>query len=106
MTTYPPGGGFIHQAGVGDAKAPPGGAVSGADVTLHAFNVNTAASSAQTKIYCGPFPGAPSTTGTLVAVIDDSSSTGRNFVYDVRCPGGIYVVTTGNAGVDVTLSYF
>lgn len=95
MGSYPPPGGFVHFAGVGDKLVTTGPA------TLHAFNVGTAASGAQTKIYSGT-----STTGTLVSVVDCSSSTGRNFVFDVNCPAGLYVVSTGNATVDVTLSYF
>ena len=91
--SYPPGGRLYFPAAQGDKKTAQG------DAVLAYVNVNTAAASAVLTIYDGQ-----STTGTKVAAIDCSSSTGRQFTYMIRCPNGIYAVLTGG-NADVTVTY-
>lgn len=95
---------FLHITSVGDS------ATKGVDTVLKFVNINTMSSSSILKIYGGPFgAGAsgttPSTTGSLIAVIDGSSnSSGRFMEYQIRCVGGLYAVLTGGNS-DVTITY-
>lgn len=90
-----PPGAAINITAVGDKKV----GANTSDSVLHCVNINTAAASSVLKVYSGQ-----STTGSLVATIDCSSTTGRSFTYDIRCPNGIYVVMTGG-NADVTVTY-
>ena len=69
--------------------------------TLGFVNVGTAVASAVVNIWAGQ----NSTTGTLIAKIDASSTSGRAFEYMIRCHGGFWAnMQGGNA--DVTITYF
>lgn len=69
-------------------------------VTLAFVNVNKSAASAVVNIWAGQ----NSTSGTQVASIDASSSTGRAFQYDILCHGGIWAnMQGGNAECTITV---
>ena len=68
--------------------------------SLGYVNINTTAASAVVNIWAGQ----NSTTGTLIAKIDASATTGRNFTYMIRCHGGIWAnMQGGNADATITV---
>lgn len=90
--------------GVGFRLSSQGNSVGGTwnkddHVVLGYVNVNTAVASAVVNIWAGQ----NSTSGTLIAKIDASSTTGRNFTYMIRCHGGFWAnMQGGNADVTIT----
>lgn len=69
------------------------------NVTVGYVNINTAAASAVLNIWAGQ----NSTAGTLIAKIDASATTGRNFTYMIRCKGGFWAnMQGGNADATIT----
>lgn len=96
----------VEREGTGLRLSSQGGSVSvGGSVNDHAVlgfvNVGTAAASAVVNIWAGQ----NSTSGTLIAKIDASATTGRAFEYMIRCHSGFWAnLQGGNA--DVTITYF
>lgn len=69
---------------------------------LWTVNVNTGAASAVLTVYDGPTVANPSTTGSVVAMIDASSKSSQ--VFGVQVTNGLYLVMTGG-NADVTVGY-
>ena len=100
--SYPPGT-DLHFTGASPEKKVGAGSGKGEAVVLAQININTASTGASLAVYKGPFPGAPSTTGTLIGNIDCSSNSSRALTYLIRCPDGFYgVLTPAATGADVT----
>ena len=76
------------------------------DTVLLAYvNIALTSTNASLALYQGPFPGTPSTTGTLIGNIDCSSSSSRALTYMIRCNDGFYgVLTPAATGADVSVT--
>ena len=102
--SFPPGANLRFTGANPEQKVGAGGG-KGSQAVLAFVNIATTSASASLALYAGPFPGAPSTTGTQIAAIDCSSNSSRALTYMVRCPDGFYgVLTPAATGADVSVT--
>lgn len=102
--SYPPGTG-LHFTGAKPENKYPSTPTNGSapeQTVLGFVNINTTSTTASLALYQGT-----STTGTLIATIDCSSSSSRALQYMIRLSGPIYgVLTPAATGADVSVTVF
>jgi len=102
--SYPPGEN-VRFTGANPERRRGAGSGKGEAVVLAFVNIATTSTAASLALYQGPFPGTPSTTGTLIGNIDCSSNSSRALTYMIRCPDGFYgVLTPAATGADVAVT--
>lgn len=102
--SFPPGENLRFTGAKPEQKRGTGSG-TGEQAVLAFVNIATTSTSASLALYQGPFPGTPSTTGTLIGNIDCSSNSSRALTYMIRCRDGFYgVLTPAATGADVSVT--